>query len=125
MHESEEVELLDELVRAWVEVYKKSATTRVLLRLIGDHGPVDTSTLADLLARQTGWEFTERGLYRTLRRLNGLGLLTVEDEPGRRTGARRHIHQLTGRGAAYLERIEASLISSPPPPPVSADVEPQ
>lgn len=89
MHESEEVELLDELVRAWVEVYKKSATTRVL------------------------------------RRLNGLGLLTVEDEPGRRTGARRHIHQLTDRGAAHLERIEASLISSPPPPRDSAGVEPQ
>jgi hypothetical protein len=29
MRDSEEDELLDELVRAWVEVYRKSATTRV------------------------------------------------------------------------------------------------
>lgn len=110
MPESEEEELLDELVRAWVEVYKKSATTSILLRLIADLGPVTTAAIADTLAERTGWEHTERGLYRSLRRLRGLGLLAVNEQPGHRTGAQRHVYELTGRGATYLQRIEAAVI---------------
>ncbi len=111
MPENEEDELLDELVGAWVEVYKKSTTTLVLLRSIADTGPVANSTIAETLAHRTGWELTERGLYRTLRRLRGLGLLTVHEQPGRRTGAQRHVFELTDRGTAYLQRIEAALIT--------------
>lgn len=110
MPDSEEEELLDELVRGWVEVYKKSATTLVLLRLIAEAGEVDTSTIAETLIDRTGWEHTERGLYRTLRRLRGLGLLSVREEPGRRTGAQRHLYGLTDRGARYLHGIENALI---------------
>lgn len=109
MPDSEEEELLDELVRAWVEVYKKSATTLVLLRFIADDGPVDTSTIADALARRTRWDLAERALYRSLRRLSGLGLLTVHERPGHRTGAQRHVYEISGRGSAYLQRIEATL----------------
>ena len=111
MPDSEENELLDELVHAWVEVYKKSTTTLVLLRLVAEAGPIATSTIADALAHRTGWDHTERGLYRSLRRLRGLGLLTVHEQPGHRTGARRHVYELTDRGTIYLERIEAALIS--------------
>lgn len=111
MPDSEEDELLDELVRAWVEVHKKSATTLVLLRSIADAAPVTTSTIADTLADRTGWELTERGLYRTLRRLRGLGLLDVHEQPGRRTGAQRHVYELTSRGVAYLQHIEAAQIT--------------
>lgn len=111
MPDSEEGELLDELVRAWVEVYKKSATTVVLLRSIADDGPVGTPAIADTLVRRTGWELTERGLYRTLRRLTDLGLLAVHEQPGHRTGARRHVFELTARGSSYLQRVEAALIT--------------
>lgn len=111
MPDSEEEELLDELVRAWVETHKKSATTLVLLRFIAEAGPVATATIAETLAHRTGWEPTERGLYRTLRRLRGLGLLAVHEQPGHRTGAQRHIYELTSRGAAYLHRIEAAQIT--------------
>ncbi|WP_338749763.1 helix-turn-helix transcriptional regulator [Janibacter alittae] len=110
MPESEEEELLDELVRGWVEVYKKSATTLVLLRLIAEAVEADTSTIAETLAQRTGWEHTERGLYRALRRLRGLGLLSVREQPGHRTGAQRHLYGLTDRGAGYLHRIESALI---------------
>lgn len=110
MPESEEEELLHELVRAWVEMYKKSATTLVLLRLIADDGPVDTSTVADALTRRTGWELTERALYRSLRRLSGLGLLTVRGRAGHRTGAQRHVYEISRRGSTYLQRIEAAVI---------------
>lgn len=106
----EEEELLDELVRAWVEMYKKSATTLVLLRLIADCGPIDTSTVADTLAQRTGWELAERALYRSLRRLSGLGLLDVHSQAGHRTGAQRHVYEITSRGSAYLQQIEAVLI---------------
>lgn len=111
MPDSEEDELVDELVRAWVEVHKKSATTVVLLRSIADAAPVATSAIAEALADRTGWEITERGLYRTLRRLRGLGLVTVREEPGHRTGAPRHVYELTGRGDAYLHRIEQAQIT--------------
>lgn len=110
MPESEEEELLDELVRGWVEVYKKSATTLVLLRLIAEAGEVDTATIADALTHRAGWEHTERGLYRTLRRLSGLGLLSIREQPGYRTGARRHVYGLTDRGTRYLHGIESALI---------------
>ena len=110
MPESEEDELLDELVRAWVEMYKKSAATLVLLRLIADSGPVDTSTVADKLARRTGWELAERALYRSLQRLSGLGLLAVHKRAGHRTGAARHVYEITERGSTYLRRIEAALV---------------
>lgn len=111
MPDDEEDELLDELVRAWVEVYRKSATTRVLLRMIADDGPMNTSTVSETLARRTGWEPTERGLYRTLRRLSGLGLLAVHAQPGQRTGRQQHVYEITERGTAYLQRIEAALVT--------------
>lgn len=111
MPDSEEDELLDELVHAWIEMYKKSTTTLVLLRLVAGAGPIATSTIADALADRTGWDHTERGLYRSLRRLRGLGLVTVHEQPGKRTGAPRHAYELTSRGAIYLERIEAALIT--------------
>ncbi|MGB7448416.1 MAG: helix-turn-helix transcriptional regulator [Ornithinimicrobium sp.] len=111
MPDSEEDELIEELVRAWVEVYKKSATTLILLRSIGDEGPVTTSAIADTLSLRTGWELTERGLYRTLRRLSDLGLVAVHEQPGHRTGARRHVYELTARGQAYLQRVESALIT--------------
>lgn len=111
MPDSEEDELLDELVRAWVDVYKKSATTTVLLRFIADNGPVDTPTIADTLARRTGWQLTERGLYRTLQRLSGQGLLSVHKLPGHRTGAQRHMYEISDRGSTYLQRIETARIT--------------
>lgn len=110
MPESEEDELLDELHRGWVEVYKKSATTLVLLRIVAEE-PADTATIGAELARRTGWELTERGLYRTLRRLAGLGVLTVHETPGRRTGAQRNVYEVSGRGVALLERLESTLIA--------------
>ena len=54
----------------------------------------------------TGWRLTERGLYRTLRRLTSLGLLRVEEVAAPRTGAKRKDYSPTTLGIAYLARIE-------------------
>lgn len=112
MPSSEEEELIDELVRAWVEVYKKSAATLVLLRFIANQGPVGTPSIAEALASRTGWEIAERALYRSLRRLSGLGLLTVHQQPGHRTGAQRHLYEITDRGDTYLQHIEKAQIQT-------------
>ncbi|UYG18117.1 helix-turn-helix transcriptional regulator [Brachybacterium huguangmaarense] len=106
----EDAEWADELAASWVEVYKKAATTLALLRLVRDHGPVSAQDVAPLFAQVTGWTLSERGLYRTLRRLAQAGSLEISQVEVPRTGARRQDFSLTGVGRAYLERIEDQLL---------------
>lgn len=106
----EDAEWADELASSWVEVYKKAATTLALLRLVRDHGPVSAQDIAPLFAETTGWTLSERGLYRTLRRLAQTGSLEISQVEVPRTGARRHDFSLTRVGRAYLQRIEGQLL---------------
>lgn len=107
---AEDAEWVEELTSTWVEVYKKSATTVALLRILRDDGPLSAAAIAPLLTARTGWDFTERGLYRTLRRLTGSTVLQVTRVPVARTGAKRQDFDLTPVGVAYLEHIERELI---------------
>lgn len=100
-------EWLDELVHGWVEVHKKSATTLVLLRVIDALGEAAVPQIGAEFTRQTGWTLTERGLYRTLKRLVASDLLASTDVPVPRTGAPRKDFALTAFGRRYLKRIEA------------------
>lgn len=111
---SEADEWLDELVTGWVEVYKKSMTTLVLLRIVADLAPVPAATIRAELAARTGWQLTERGLYRTLKRLAGSDLLAVETIPVERTGRPRKDYALTGLGRDFLARLEASTATADP-----------
>lgn len=61
-------------------------------------------------AYRVAGRLTERGLYGTLNCLSRLGLLAVDLEPGRRTGASRHRYGVTPRGVAYLHSIQASQV---------------
>lgn len=99
-------EWLDELVTGWLEVYKKSMTTLVLLRIVADHGPAPAATIGPEFTDRTGWRVTERGLYRTLKRLSGSDLLSVESVPVARTGRPRKDYVLTDLGERYLARLE-------------------
>jgi DNA-binding HxlR family transcriptional regulator len=107
---SEDSEWAQELTARWVEVYKKSATTLVLLRIIQEQGPLSAAGLTPLLQERTGWTFTERGLYRTLRRLADSGVLAVQQVPVPRTGKPRQDFVLTVIGAEHLRGIEAGLV---------------
>lgn len=69
----EDTEWAQELARSWVEVYKKSATTLALLRIVRDHDPIPAAGIAPHFAERTGWTLTDRGLYRSLRRLTDSG----------------------------------------------------
>ncbi|MBP7971524.1 MAG: hypothetical protein WBB44_10675 [Candidatus Nanopelagicales bacterium] len=99
-------EWLDELVRSWTETFKKSLTTLELMRAVAALAPAPANTIGQRLAQQTGWSLTDRGLYRSLRRLTTLGLLRVDEVAVARTGAKRKDYSLTTLGVAYLERIE-------------------
>ncbi|ATG50286.1 hypothetical protein CFK38_01170 [Brachybacterium vulturis] len=107
---AEDAEWVEELARSWVEVYKKSATTLALLRIVREHGPVPAAGIAPRFAEATGWTLTDRGLYRTLRRLADSGVLHLEKVDVARTGAKRQDFALTSVGRAYLQRIERELV---------------
>lgn len=102
----ESEEWLEELVRSWTEVYKKSLTTLGLMRAVAELAPAPANAIGERLTEATGWSLTDRGLYRTLRRLTGMGLLRAEEVAVPRTGAKRKDYSLTTLGAAYLARIE-------------------
>jgi DNA-binding PadR family transcriptional regulator len=112
---SETEEWLDELVRSWTEVYKKSLTTLVLMRCIAELAPASANMVGERLTRETGWQLTEQALYRTLRRLTASGLLSVKEVPVARTGAKRKYYSLTSLGSAYLARIEEVVGVGQPP----------
>ena len=65
----EEQEWIDHRVDSWVETYKKSMLTPVTLSLVAEHQPAEVSTIAEAVTAATGWQITERGLYRTVKRL--------------------------------------------------------
>ncbi|WP_152353917.1 PadR family transcriptional regulator [Brachybacterium subflavum] len=106
----EDSEWADELAASWVEVYKKAATTLALLRLVRESGPISAHVLAPLFAEATGWSLSERGLYRSLRRLAQAGVLDVAQVEVPRTGAKRQDFSLTAVGRAYLQRIEGHVL---------------
>lgn len=104
---SEADEWLDELVTSWVEVHKKSATTLLLLRIVAVIGPAPATEIGGELNRRTGWAVTERGLYRTLKRMASNDLLDSQDVAVPRTGVARKDFTITAFGRRYLERIQA------------------
>lgn len=109
----EEQEWLSDRIESWVETYKKAMLTPVILSLVGRHEPAEIPTIAEAIARTTEWHITERGLYRTLKRLQDSGLLLSTNVDAPRTGAKRKVLSLTPLGAGYLEGITDSLIELP------------
>ncbi|TGD09187.1 helix-turn-helix transcriptional regulator [Brevibacterium sp. S111] len=109
----EEREWLDHRVESWVETYKKSMLTPITLSLVAEHQPAEISTVAEAVTAATGWQITERGLYRTIKRLQDSGFLqsTAADAP--RTGAKRKLLDLTPLGASFLSKIKGNLVEVP------------
>ena len=109
----EEREWIDHRVETWVETYKKSMLSPVTLSLVAEHQPAEISTIAEAVTSATGWQITERGLYRTIKRLQDSGFLqsTAVDAP--RTGAKRKLLSLTSLGASYLSGIKDNLVEVP------------
>lgn len=112
-HPSETEEWVAGRVESWVETYKKAMLTPVILQLVAIHQPATVAEIADQVSLTTRWQITERGLYRTLKRLQDSGLLTSHDVNAPRTGAKRKELSLTALGAQLLSGINLNLISLP------------
>ncbi len=109
-HPSESQEWVSDRIESWVETYKKSMLTPVILAIIASRQPVGVADVADRVAATTGWQVTERGLYRTLKRLQDSGLLTSTDVDAARTGAKRKELSITTLGAEFLSGVTANLV---------------
>lgn len=109
-HPSEAEEWVDELERVWTEVYKKSMTTALVLKQLLDEAK-DAEEIGKTLTSTTGWNISERAMYRSLRRLTNSGVLAVEEVPAARTGAKRKLFRLTPLGAELLSRVEGQLVA--------------
>lgn len=100
-------------VESWVEMYKKAMLTPVILRLVAVHESLTMAALTRQLAASTGWRVTERGLYRTVKRLQHSGFLTSRELDAPRTGAKRKELALSPLGAQFLAEIDVNLIELP------------
>lgn len=109
-HPSEEQEWAQSRVDAWVETYKKSMLTPVVLRVVDDRQPVTVAGIAAEIASLTGWSITERSLYRTLKRLEDSGLLHSAEIDAPRTGAKLKELSLTALGSQFLAGVTANLV---------------
>ncbi|WP_176554672.1 PadR family transcriptional regulator [Georgenia sp. 311] len=107
---SETQEWVDSRVESWIETYKKAMLTPVILQLIAIHQPATVAEVAGRVTSTTGWQITERGLYRTLKRLQDSGLVASDDVDAPRTGAKRKELSLTTIGSQFLAGINANLI---------------
>ena len=110
---SENQEWVADRIQAWVQTYKKSMLTPVVLAVLAADQPAGVAEVADQVTATTGWQITERGLYRTLKRLQDSGLLTSTDVDAPRTGAKRKQLWLTPLGHELLTGITTNLIHLP------------
>src|SRR5699024_5921772 len=94
----------------WVETYKKSMLTPIVLALIADHQPIGIAAVAEALRSATGWNVTERGLYRTLKRLEDSQLLATSQVDAPRTGAKRKELSLTDVRAVHERSAQFGLL---------------
>lgn len=92
----------------WLEVYKKSALTIVILQQLST-GFAWTSKLRHVINKVSEWDITERGLYRALRRLNDLGFVTYKEVSVPKTGIRRKEYSITDLGRSLLEAAQVEL----------------
>ncbi|KAD3633091.1 helix-turn-helix domain-containing protein [Arthrobacter yangruifuii] len=107
---TEDREWLEARIESWVETYKKSMLTPVILQIVADRQPATVAEVAAEVGSATGWRITERSLYRTLKRLQEAGFLHSEEVDAPRTGAKRKELSLTAEGMRFLVGINTNLL---------------
>ena len=122
-HLDESAEWVAERIDSWVETYKKAMLTPIVLALVARSQPTVISDLTEDITALTGWQITERGLYRTVRRLQDSGLLSSTSGDAPRTGAKRKVISLTALGEQLLDGVQQNLVSLPRTEPRSAEPE--
>lgn len=95
----------------WVETYKKSMLTPAILSIVSSQERITISDIAMALENRTSWRVTERGLYRTIQRLEHSGFLVAQEVPGVKTGKKKKEISLTPAGVAFLRGVSENIIS--------------
>jgi DNA-binding PadR family transcriptional regulator len=103
-------ELGHELVHRWAEVHKKSLTTLLIMICLSKKS-MWSKEIEAWLTDVTGWDVTERGLHRSLKRMNELGLIDYEGVSAARTGAARKNYTLTELGRKVAREIRTESLS--------------
>lgn len=101
-------EILEEYLNSWVETHKKSALLFIILRILSDQS-LWARDVQTKITELTGWQITERGLYRSLQRMEKQGLLEHVKQSAAKTGADRKIYKLTDLGQSLLRDISREL----------------
>ncbi len=102
-------DLVDEQVYSWTEMHKKSAVSFLVLAAL-DTKNMWSKDIKNWIREKTGWEMSERSLYRVLRRMEKQGSIEFTSEAAARTGAERKVFTITPEGLAILNAIRAELI---------------
>lgn len=102
MHEADDY--LEEIVEQWTEVHKKSMVTLLILVSLKQKS-MWAKEIEQWCCEVSGWEITERGLHRTLKRMHNLGLIEYKEVDAPKTGIKRKVYSLTELGKAFLESI--------------------
>ncbi|MDO4687098.1 MAG: PadR family transcriptional regulator [Corynebacterium sp.] len=97
-------------IEQWVETYKKSMLTPAILSIVAANNPCTVAEIAAALQQQTQWQITERGLYRTIKRLENSDFLVSVEVAGQRTGKKKKEISITDVGEVFLAAISDSLI---------------
>lgn len=92
----------------WLEIYKRSATTKLLLRAVSDK-PRYSKEIHDYLNDKIDnkWSINEKSMHRTLRRLSDLDLIDYKQAKSAKTGLKRKVYSITPSGARVLREISS------------------
>jgi len=101
-------ELVDEQVYSWTEMHKKSAISFLVLNALASK-TMWSKDLEEWIRTTTGWNISERSLYRVLRRMQKQGSIHFVAESVARTGAERKVYATTPEGRALLAAIRKEL----------------
>lgn len=93
-----------QVLSSWSDTHKKSTLMLFVLLALAS-APAWAGEIRLFLARASGGELSvdEQSLHRTLRRLEGLNVITHTAQSVAGTGARRKVYELTGSGARLLD----------------------
>ncbi len=109
MNQLESEELLAEIIDRWTEVHKKSMVMLLLLLALTER-PMWSKELEQWLLDIAGWDISERGLHRTLKRMNNLGLIEYIEIEAPRTGIKRKDYRVTDFGDKTLKEMRKSSL---------------
>ena len=105
----EQQELQAEIIARWTEVHKKSMVMFLIMLALTEQA-MWSKELQEWLVKVANWEVSERGLHRTLKRMNHLDLIEHIEVAVPRTGMKRKDYSLTEFGASTLKEMKRSSL---------------